>query len=161
MGELELVNVAAHGLAAFSPEVAKDVALAVARASVGVFFCISGANKLFNEGRHARLVETLQKDNVPFVAFNQWWVPGCEFVGGALLAAGLFSAAAAAVLAVICIVALCCEGAERVNAWGPINKGDEVADWLYLQETLYLILLAVTVIAGTGRYSMDYWLFVK
>jgi len=155
----ELMNVAAHGMAAFSPEVAKDAALALARASVGVFFAISGAHKLLVPSRHAALVETLKRNHVPAVAFNQWWVPGWEFVGGVLLTAGLFSAAAAGVLSVICLVALCCEGRERVKSYQPIDKADELDDWLYLQEMLYLILLAVTMIAGTGRYSMDAWLF--
>ena len=41
----------------------------------------------------------------------------------------------------------------------PINVGDRVADYLYLPEVLYLVLLAVTVLAGTGQFSLDWYLF--
>lgn len=155
----EILNLAAHGVAAFNPVAASDIALAVVRSTIGGFFFISGFNKLFNPARHGHLVQTLTKDKVPAVPFMQWWVPGWELLGGAMLAVGLFSAFAATVLLIICIVALCCEGADRVAKYGPINFGDRIADYLYLQETLYAILLVTVMLAGTGAYSLDHLLF--
>lgn len=154
-----IFDIAAHGLAAVDPTLAKDVALAVARTSVGVFFAISGANKLLVTERHESLRANLRKNGIPVVPFMEWWVPFWELMAGVMLAVGLLSAFSAGVLAIICIVALCCEGPRRVAAYSPINAPDKVADYLYLQEVLYLVLLAVTMIAGTGRYSLDYLLF--
>lgn len=154
-----ILDLMAHGLAAVDTQLAQDVALAVARISVGVFFAISGGNKLFVASRHASLRANLTKNGIPAVPFMEWWVPFWEFVSGAMLAVGLLSAFSAGVLAIICVVAICCESSRRVEAFKPINRADRVADYLYLQEVLYLVLLVVTMIAGTGRYSLDHVLF--
>jgi len=148
----DLITVAAHGIQA------PDAALAIVRVSIGGFFALSGYNKLFNPGRHQSLLATLSKNHIPCLPLMQWWVPGWEFTGGLLLVAGLFSAFAAMVLSIICVVAICCEARGRVDAYQPINKGDRIADYLYLPEVLYLILLTVTVLAGTGQYSLDWYL---
>lgn len=154
-----LLDIAAHGLAAVDPTLAKDVALALARTSVGVFFAISGGNKLFVAARHASLVGNLTKNGLPRPQYLAWWVASWEFVSGLMLAVGLLSAFSAGVLAIICLVACYCEANRRVEAFKPINGFDRVADYLYLQEVLYLTLLGVTMIAGTGRYSLDFLLF--
>lgn len=150
---MDLITVAAHGINA------PDAALAVVRVSIGSFFAISGYNKLFNPGRHQSLLSNLTKNHIPCLPLMQWWVPGWEFFGGLMLSVGLMSAFAAVVLAIICAVAICCEAREKVENYHPINPGDRVADYLYLPEVLYLILLAVTVLAGTGQYSIDWYLF--
>lgn len=156
---MNALSLAAHGLASVDAQLARDAALAVGRVSVGVFFAISGANKLFVPQRHAAIRANLAHNGIPAVSFMEWWVPGWEFASGVLLAAGLLSAFNAGVLAIICIVACCCEAKRRVEAFGPINTPDRVADYLYLQEVLYLVLLAVTVFAGAGRFSLDHLLF--
>lgn len=112
----------------------------------GVFFACSGVNKLTNPARHATFVHTLVEDKVPFLSFNQWWVPSWELLGGIGLALDIASALFAAILFIIIAVALCCEGAGRVKAFAPINKADTVADWLYLQETLYAIILGAIIL---------------
>jgi putative oxidoreductase len=132
-----------------------NVAIAVVRVATGGFFAISGFNKLFNPGRHASLKANLQKNHIPDVGFMQWWVPVWEFVGGILLTIGLFSAFAAFVLTDICIVACCCEARSRVEAYRPINRGDRIADYLYLPEVLYACLLIVPLLSGGGAYSVD------
>lgn len=113
----------------------------------GAFFALSGFNKLTNKGRHAALVATLQADHVPAVGFNQWWVPSWEFLAGTSLAVGLYPKLAAAVLAIIMLVALVSEARKRVAEWQPINVADRVDDYLYLQESCYLIMLAAIIIA--------------
>lgn len=150
---MSVLTLAAHGLSA------PDAALTIVRVAIGGFFAISGYNKLFNPGRHASLLANLTKNHIPCLPLMQWWVPGWEFAGGLMLASGLMSAFAAGVLMIICLVAVCCEARDKVNAYHPINEGDRVADYLYLPEVLYMVLLAVTILAGTGRYSLDALLF--
>lgn len=150
---MDLLTLAAHGLDA------KDVALTVVRVAVGGFFAISGYNKLFRPDRHASLLANLTKNHIPCLPLMQWWVPGWELGGGLMMVVGLMSAFAAGVLLVICAVACACESRVKVEAYHPINGGDRVADYLYLPEVLYAILLSVTILAGTGRYSLDALLF--
>lgn len=150
-----VASIAAHGLSHFDAEIAKDAALAIVRVGTGSFFAIAGFNKLFNRERHAALVETFKRDHVPFVSFNQWWVPAWELTAGSMLIVGLGSAFAATVLAIICCVAVACEATKTVDSYKPINVGDRLADYLYLPEVLYIFLLAVNIIAGTGAYSLD------
>lgn len=146
----QVVGLAQNGLGAG----AVDFALLAARVGAGSFFAFSGMNKLFNKGRHAGLVETLKADHVPAVGFNQWWVPGWEFVGGCSLVAGFFPSFMAAVLMVILAVACCSEGAKRVAAYAPINKADYVDDWLYLPEVIWMFPLAVVMLCGGGKFAV-------
>lgn len=148
-------NLASHGLSFVDAELAKNAALTVVRVGTGAFFACSGWNKLTNKERHAAMVKTFEEDHVPAIAFNQWWVPIWEFVAGSMLVVGLGAAFFAGVLAIICCVAAICEAPRRVAAYQPINPEDKLADYLYLPEVLYLLLLAVNIIAGTGAWSLD------
>lgn len=134
---------------------APHVALFLTRVSVGVFFAISGYNKLFNAGRHQALVNNLAGNHIPNIKLMQWFVPFWELTSGLFIAIGLATVFNALVLMIICLVACGCEAQRRVAAYKPINTGDKVADYLYLQEVLYMILLAVNVLAGSGKYSVD------
>ena len=57
---------------------------------IGLFFAISGANKLFVAGGIKPVYETLVKANVPLPHQTAYFVSGVEFVCGSLLAVGLF-----------------------------------------------------------------------
>jgi putative oxidoreductase len=138
---------------------APDAALLLSRVSVGVFFAISGFNKLFNAGRHISLTNNLISNNIPAVWFMCWFVPAWEFVAGMWLAIGFLTCFSATVLMIICVVAAVCESRKRVEAFHPINVGDRVADYLYLQEILYMMLLGVNLLAGSGKYSIDKIIF--
>lgn len=150
---MNVIELASAGLQ--SPE----LALTAIRVSIGGFFLCSGTNKLFNKERHAAITETLKKDHVPAVGIMQWWVPGWEFTAGAMLAAGLLTSFAAGVLAIICLVACCCEARKRVDDYKPINGADRFADYLYLPEVLYLLILGVFVLDGRTLFSLDAVLF--
>lgn len=150
---MDIMTIAAHGFGAH------DAALALVRVAVGSFFAISGWHKLTNPERHAHLVETLQKDKVPAIGFNQWWVPSWELTAGIWLAIGFLTAFSASVLMVICLVACFAEAPKRVAEYQPIDKADVVDDYLYLPEVLYLVMLGVSILAGTGKYSVDALLF--
>lgn len=131
------------------------LAMTLLRVAAGGFFACSGANKLFNKARHKELVETLKKDNIPLLHFNEWWVPGNEFVGGLMVVAGVATSLFALVLLVICLVACKVEGRQRVGAYKPINRVDQVADWLYLPEVLYGVVLAALVVGGGGAWQLS------
>lgn len=132
-----------------------DVALAMLRATVGVFFAISGFHKLFNHERHASLVKTLEDSGIPFVRFNQWWVPGVEFVAGVALTLGFLTLVSAAMLGAICLVATCTDGLKRIREWKPINKADWLDTFLYLPEVIYGLKIAAILLVGPGAYSLD------
>ena len=134
---------------------APDVALTLNRVALGTFFAISGYLKLFNASRHATLTRTLQDTGVRGVPVMQWLVPGVEFSGGCALILGLLSALAAFGLFVICINAFALDALKRISAWQPINRADWVGDVLYLPEALYCIGLAVVMLGGPGRWSLD------
>ncbi len=132
-----------------------DTALLLNRLAVGAFFAISGYHKLFNKERHATLVATLKACGVPFLGFNQWFVPSVEFFGGLGVVSGVLAPLAA--LGMLCIlgIAILTDGMKRVNSYTPINRADYVCDVLYLPETIYAVMLAVVVIAGPGQYGLQ------
>lgn len=148
-----MLDLLAHGLGAH------DAALASVRIGAGVFFAISGGNKLFVASRHASLRDNLERNRIPFLKFMEWWVPFWEFVAGLMLAIGLLTAFSAAVLLIICLVACHCEAREKVAKYQPINRFDTVADYLYLPEVLFVLMLLVNILAGAGAYSLDSFLF--
>src|SRR5580658_927393 len=84
----------------------EQYAILLVRVSLGLFFAISGANKLFVAGGTQTMYETLVKANVPFPRVMTYLVSGVEFVGGLLVATGLLSSLACAVLLVDMVVAI-------------------------------------------------------
>lgn len=135
-----------------------DLALLLNRLVLGLFFAISGFHKLFNGTRHASLVATLKSLHIPAVRFNQWWVPGVEFTAGLGIMVGCLSTIAALGLLCICSVACCTAGPGMVQSYQPIDEADKVDDWLYLPETLYLVLSLNVILMGPGKWSIDYYL---
>lgn len=138
---------------------APDIALAVGRAGVGVFFAISGFHKIFIPARHESLVKTLKECRVPCIGFNQWFVPIVELLAGTFLTLGFLSVLSALLLGAICLVATCTDGLRRVmHQYQPINAADFVDDVLYLPEVLYGLILLMVILAGPGSVSLDHFL---
>lgn len=133
--------------------------LFIIRASVGLFFVISGYHKLTNHDRHVALAHTLAADRIPLVAEMQWFVPIVELMGGLGVMIGLLAPVAATGLVVICTVACLTDAFKRIPSFKPIDRADEVDDALYLPEVLYILLLLPIVAAGAGSYSLDAWLW--
>lgn len=131
-----------------------DAGILVLRIACGLFFAVSGAHKLFNAQRHAALVETFKRDKVPFIGFNQWWVPFWELTGGFMVLLGVFAPFGAFVLFVICSIACACEAKERVDAFKPIDRSDRLDDYLYLPEVLYCAMLVPVMLMGPGRFAI-------
>ena len=134
---------------------APDAALTLNRVALGTFFAISGYHKLFVASRHATLASTLRDAGVRGIPVMQWLVPAVEFSAGCALILGLLSALSAFGLFVISIAAIALDAIKRVREWQPLNRADWVGDVLYLPEALYCVGLAVVMLAGPGRWSLD------
>jgi putative oxidoreductase len=74
----------------------EQYAILLVRVSIGLFFAISGANKLFVAGGTKPVYETLVKAKVPFPRQTAYFVAGVEFVAGSLLTGGFLSSPACA-----------------------------------------------------------------
>ena len=66
----------------------EQYAILLIRVSIGLFFAISGANKLFVVGGTKPVYDTLVKAQAPFPRQLAYFVAGVEFVGGSLLTVG-------------------------------------------------------------------------
>jgi len=69
----------------------EQYAILLVRVSLGLFFAISGANKLFVAGGTKPVYDTLVQAKVPFPRQTAYFVAGVEFVGGSLLSVGFLS----------------------------------------------------------------------
>jgi hypothetical protein len=69
----------------------EQYAILLVRVSLGLFFAIAGANKLFVGDRRQAMYETLVKAAVPFPRRMTYFVSGVEFVGGSLVTVGVLS----------------------------------------------------------------------
>jgi uncharacterized membrane protein YphA (DoxX/SURF4 family) len=131
-----------------------DFGLAVNCLFLGTFFAISGYHKLFNKQRHLFLVGEFHTLHIPFIRFNQWFVPGVEFFGGLSLLSGVLSPFAAMGLLVICLVATCTAGVKRIPNFHPIDKADWLDDLFYLPEVSYIVGLIVVITCGAGPITL-------
>lgn len=130
-----------------------DLALAINRTALGTFFAISGYHKLFNPTRHASVITTFKNLHIPFIGFNQWFVPCVEFFGGLALITGILAPLAAMGLLIICFVATCTDGLKRIVTYSPIDMCDYLDDVLYLPEVLYVVGLIVVIGMGPGAFT--------
>jgi putative oxidoreductase len=137
----------------------EQYAILLIRVSIGLFFAISGANKLFVAGGTKPVYDTLVKAKVPFPHQTAYFVAGVEFVCGSLLAVGFFSSPACAVLLIDMIVAT------LTSAISTLPKGLSLLNWLddflYLPEVLYVLFFIWLICSGPGKFSVDYWLAGK
>ena len=125
----------------------------LARVSLGIFFAISGGNKLFVASHTRQMYETLAGAGIPFPHFMTYFVSSVDFIGGCLLIIGLLSSLCSAALIIDMIVAI------TTVQLATISKGLSFLDWLddflYLPETLYIILFICLICSGPGRVSVD------
>jgi putative oxidoreductase len=115
----------------------EQYAILLVRVSLGLFFAISGANKLFVADGTKPVYETLVKAKVPFPHFMAYSVSGVEFVGGSLVTVGFLSSPACVALLIDMIVATLTTAVSAVpKGLSPLNWLD---DFLYLPEVLYVL----------------------
>ncbi len=137
----------------------EQYAILLVRVSIGLFFAISGANKLFVAGGTKPVYDTLVKAKVPFPRQTAYFVAGVEFVAGFLLTVGLLSSPACAALMIDMIVATLTSALSTLpKGLSPLNWLDDV---LYLPEVLYVLFFIWLIFSGPGKFSVDYWLAGK
>ena len=108
----------------------EQYAILLVRVSIGLFFAISGANKLFAAGGTKAIYATLVKAKVPFPHQTAYFVSGVEFVGGSLVSVGLVSSPACVALLIDMTVAT------LTSAISTLPKGLSPLSWL--DDFLYL-----------------------
>jgi putative oxidoreductase len=135
----------------------EQFSILLARVSLGVFFAISGGNKLFVASRTRQMYETLAGAGVPLPHFMTYFVSSVEFVGGCLLAIGLLSSLCCAALIVQMIVAIATVRLASIPAG--LSFLNWLDDFLYLPETMYILILIWLVCSGPGKVSVDARIF--
>jgi putative oxidoreductase len=131
-------------------------AILLVRFSLGLFFAISGTNKLFVAGSRQTMYETLVAAKVPFPHLMTYFVSVVELVGGSLLTVGFLSSLACVALLVDMLVAiLTAKLSTMPKGLSPLNWLD---DFLYLPEVLYMLFFIWLICSGPGNFSLDYWL---
>ncbi len=137
----------------------EQYAILLVRVALGLFFAISGANKLFVASGRKLIYETLVKARVPFPHLMAYFVSGVEFVGGSLLIVGLLTSPAGATLLIDMIVATVTTAVPAIpKGLSPLKWLD---DFLYLPEALYVLFFVWLLCSGPGKFSVDYWLAGK
>ena len=134
-------------------------AILLVRIALGLFFAISGANKLFVPQRTQVMYETLVAAHVPLPRLMVYFVSSVEFVGGCLLIVGLLTTLASIALLgdmVIAILTTKLAALPKVNS--PLNWLD---NFLYLPEVLYVLFFVWLICSGPGRFSVDSWIAAK
>ena len=134
----------------------EQYAILLVRVSLGLFFVISGANKLFVASKAKTMYETLVEARVPFPHLMTYFVSGVEFVGGSLLTVGFLSILACMALLVNMLVAVLTT--KLFSLPKGLSPPDWLDDFLYLPEVLYMLFFIWLICSGPGRFSVDYWL---
>ena len=123
----------------------EQYAILLVRVSIGLFFAISGARKVFVAGSRQTMYETLARAKVPLPNFMTYFVSSVEFVGGCLVATGLLSSAASLALLVDMAVAILTTKlsampkecfASRVGRQSALLPGGPVRAHLFLDDLL-------------------------
>jgi putative oxidoreductase len=137
----------------------EQYAILLVRVSIGLFFAISGANKLFVAGGTKPVYETLVTAKVPFPHQMAYFVSGVEFVCGSMVTVGFLSSPASVALLIDMTVATLTSAVSTLpKGLSPLSWLD---DFLYLPEVLYVLFFMWLIFSGPGRFSVDYWLAGK
>ena len=124
----------------------------LARISVGLLFFLSGRGKLFVEARRESMRNTMRQAGVPFPELTAAVTSVVEFVFGAMLVVGLFTPVSCLLLIGVMVGALATTLIPALKAGSVI---DWLAEFLYLPEVLYVVILVWLLLAGPGWLSVD------
>jgi putative oxidoreductase len=137
----------------------EQYAILLIRVSIGLFFAISGANKLFVAGGTKPVYDTLVKAKAPCPRQLAYFVAGVEFVGGSLLTVGFVSSPVCVALLIDMTIATLTSAVSTLpKGLSPLKWLD---DFLYLPEVLYVLFFLWLLCSGPGKFSVDYWLAGK
>ena len=126
----------------------------LARVSMGLFFAISGWNKLFMVSHWKGLLAGMMATGLPYPKFLALFLAWFEFIGGSLLTVGFMSTFFSIGLAFAMIVAIITVEIPYVipPGLGPLDW----LDWfLYLPQVMYVLIFLWLIIKGPGPYSAD------
>jgi len=125
-------------------------AVLLARVSLGLFFAISGGNKLFVASHSKQVFETIAAAGIPFPHLMANFVSSVEFIGACLLIIGLLSS--------LCSLALICDitTVQLATIAMGLSFIDWLDDFLYLPEVLYILIFVWLIGARPGRFSVDH-----
>lgn len=129
------------------------IGILLARVAVGLLFFLSGRGKLFVAERREQMCRTLIEAHVPFADFNAFLVSTVEFVCGFLLVIGALTPLASVMLVCVMIVAIATSAIRKIKASCPVAW---LAEFLYLPEPLYLVMLIWLFFSGPGWLSVDH-----
>ena len=129
------------------------IAIVLARVAVGLLFFLSGRGKLFDRTGRDQMRQTLIQAHIPFPDLNAIVVSTVECVCGSLLIIGALTRIACVMLGGIMIVAIATSAIRNVKASSPLGW---LAEFLYLPEVLYLVILIWLFFSGPGWLSVDY-----
>jgi putative oxidoreductase len=100
------------------------------------------------------MYETLADAGIPFPHFMTYFVSSVELISGCLLVIGMLTSLCCVALIIQMLVAI------TTVQLATIAKGLSSLDWLddflYLPETMYIIILIWLICSGPGRVSVDY-----
>ena len=126
----------------------------LARVSLGLFFAISGYNKLFTPANQEGVLHAVKEAGIPFPEFAAVFLSTVEFVGGSLLTIGALSAVWAIALTIAMVVAIV---TVEVHT---IPKGLSFLNWLdyllFLPQVMYVIMFVWLLFTGPGPVSIDH-----
>ncbi len=128
-------------------------AILLVSVAFGLFFAISGGNKLFVASKTQAMYETLVAAKVPLPRLMTYLVSALEFGGGCLLILGLLSSLVSLALLADMLVAILTTNLSAVpKGLTPLNWLD---DFLYLPEVLYALFFVWLICSGPGKFSLD------
>jgi putative oxidoreductase len=137
----------------------EEFAVLLARISLGVFFAISGGNKLFVASQYKLMYETIVGAGIPFPHVTAYFVSSVEFVCGCLLIIGLLSTLCCVAFIIDMIVAI--TTVQLATITKALSFIDWLDDFLYLPEVMYIIMFLWLISSGPGRPSIDHWIAVR
>ena len=135
----------------------EEFVVLLARISLGVFFTISGGNKLFVANQYKLMYETIVGAGIPFPHLMTYFVSSVEFACGCLLIIGLLSTLCCVAFIIDMIVAITVGNHHQ----GALVYRDWLDDFLYLPEVMYIIIFLWLISSGPGRLSIDHWIAVR
>jgi putative oxidoreductase len=137
----------------------EEFGVLLARISLGMFFAISGGNKIFFVSQYKIMYETIAGAGIPFPQFMTYFVSSVEFVCGCLLIIGLLSSLCCLAFIIDMIVAITTVQLATISK--TLSFLDWLDDFLYLPEVMYIIIFVWLIFSGPGRLSVDHWIAVR
>jgi putative oxidoreductase len=131
----------------------EQYAILAVRVALGLFFAISGGNKLFVPSQMQVMYQTLVAAHVPLPHLMTYFVSSVEFFCGLMLIVGLLTTLACiALMGDMAVAILTTSLAGLPKGVSPLNWLD---NFLYLPEPLYILFFIWLICSGPGRFSID------